>query len=102
MTQRSYFIRKWREKPQNSKQGSGEQILIPSELQLEVSEHLKKSVNLYNTLLSENVVHLNKPGLCYHKQCILIGYGQVHSILLSRVCSLRLDDHSDKRNSRDN
>ena len=24
-----YFIRKWREKPQNSKQGSGEQILIP-------------------------------------------------------------------------
>lgn len=90
-----YFIRKWREKPQNSKQGSGEQILIPSELQLEVSEHLKKSVNLYNTLLSENVApEQARAVLPQTMYTNWIWSGTLFAF--ARVCGLRLDDHAQK------
>ena len=70
--------------------------MIPSELQLEVSEHLKKSVNLYNTLLSENVDY-EQGSMVVLPQTMYTNWiwsGTLY--MLIRVCGLRLDDHVQK------
>ena len=90
-----YNIRKWREKPESSKQGSGDQILIPTELGLEVSEHLKQGLSLYNRLLLENVApEQARAVLPQSMYTNWIWSGTLYAF--ARVCELRLDEHSQK------
>ena len=47
-------IKQWREKPKNSKQGSGDQIVIDNQLFNEVQAHNTNSIYLYNKLIEAN------------------------------------------------
>ena len=90
-----YNIRKWREKPDSSKQGSGEQILISTELNLEVNEHLQQGLSLYNRLLLENVApEQARAVLPQSMYTNWIWSGTLYAF--ARVCELRLDEHSQK------
>ena len=90
-----YNIRKWREKPDSSKQGSGEQILISTELNLEVNEHLQQGLSLYNRLLLENVApEQARAVLPQSMYTNWIWSGTLYAF--ARVCGLRLDDHAQK------
>ncbi len=90
-----YNIRKWRKKPDSSKQGSGEQILISTELNLEVSEHLQQGLKLYNRLLLENVApEQARAVLPQSMYTNWIWSGTLYAF--ARVCELRLDEHSQK------
>ena len=88
-----YNINKWREKPESSKQGSGEQIIISTELNLEVNEHLQQGLNLYNRLLLENVApEQARAVLPQSMYTNWIWSGTLYAF--ARVCALRLDEHS--------
>ena len=90
-----YNIRKWREKPDSSKQGSGEQIIISTELNLEVNEHLQQGLKLYNRLLLENVApEQARAVLPQSMYTNWIWSGTLYAF--ARVCELRLDEHSQK------
>ena len=90
-----YNIRKWRKKPDSSKQGSGEQILISTELNLEVNEHLQQGLSLYNRLLLENVApEQARSVLPQSMHTNWIWSGTLYAF--ARVCGLRLDDHAQK------
>ena len=90
-----YNIRKWREKPDSSKQGSGEQIIISTELNLEVNEHLQQGLSLYNRLLLENVApEQARAVLPQSMYTNWIWSGTLYAF--ARVCGLRLDEHSQK------
>ena len=90
-----YNIRKWREKPDSSKQGSGEQIIISTELNLEVNEHLQQGLKLYNRLLLENVApEQARAVLPQSMYTNWIWSGTLYAF--ARVCGLRLDDHAQK------
>ena len=90
-----YNIRKWRKKPDSSKQGSGEQILISTELNLEVNEHLQQGLSLYNRLLLENVApEQARAVLPQSMYTNWIWSGTLYAF--ARVCELRLDEHSQK------
>ena len=90
-----YNIRKWREKPDSSKQGSGEQIIISTELNLEVNEHLQQGLSLYNRLLLENVApEQARAVLPQSMYTNWIWSGTLYAF--ARVCGLRLDDHAQK------
>ena len=90
-----YNIRKWREKPDSSKQGSGEQIIISTELNIEVNEHLQQGLSLYNRLLLENVApEQARAVLPQSMYTNWIWSGTLYAF--ARVCELRLDEHSQK------
>ena len=90
-----YNINKWREKPESSKQGSGEQIIISTELNLEVNEHLQQGLKLYNRLLLENVApEQARAVLPQSMYTNWIWSGTLYAF--ARVCELRLDEHSQK------
>ena len=90
-----YRIRNWREKPKNSKQGSGENINLSIDIQTEINEHMNQGVSLYNKLLNEGVApEQARSVLPQSMHTNWIWSGTLYAF--ARVCGLRLDDHAQK------
>ena len=88
-------IKKWREKPKNSKQGSGEVIPIEDSLYKEIQSHTANSLYLYNKLLQSNVApEQARSVLPLNTYTNWIWSGTLFAF--ARVCKLRLDDHAQK------
>ena len=86
-------IKKWREKPKNSKQGSGDQIIIDDELFNQIQMHNHNSLLLYNKLIEANVAPEQARAvlpLNTYTNCICSGT----LFAFARVCNLRLDGHA--------
>jgi len=94
-TPKIHKIKQWREKPKNSKQGSGEQILIDDKLFNEIQSHMSNSVYLYNKLIQANIApEQARAVLPLNTYTNWIWSGTLYAF--ARVCKLRLDDHAQK------
>jgi len=94
-TPKIHKIKQWREKPENSKQGSGEQILIDDKLFNEIQSHMSNSVYLYNKLIQANIApEQARAVLPLNTYTNWIWSGTLYAF--ARVCKLRLDDHAQK------
>ena len=88
-------IKSWREKPKNSKQGSGDQIVIDNQLFNEVQAHNQNSLYLYDKLIRANVApEQARSVLPLNTYTNWIWSGTLYAF--HRVCKLRLDDHAQK------
>ena len=88
-------IKQWREKPKNSKQGSGDQIIIDDELFNQIQMHNHNSLLLYNKLIEANVApEQARAVLPLNTYTNWIWSGTLFAF--ARVCKLRLDDHAQK------
>ena len=86
-------IKSWREKPENSKQGSGDQIVIDNQLFNEVQAHNQNSLYLYDKLIKANVApEQARSVLPLNTYTNWIWSGTLYAF--HRVCKLRLDDHA--------
>ncbi len=94
-TPKIHKIKQWREKPKNSKQGSGEQIVIDDKLFNEIQSHMSNSVYLYNKLIQANIApEQARAVLPLNTYTNWIWSGTLYAF--ARVCKLRLDDHAQK------
>ena len=94
-TPKIHKIKQWREKPKNSKQGSGGQIVIDDKLFNEIQSHTSNSVYLYNKLIQANVApEQARAVLPLNTYTNWIWSGTLYAF--ARVCKLRLDDHAQK------
>ena len=90
-----YRIINWREKPQHSKQGSGENLKLSIDIETEINEHLNQGVSLYKKLLNEGVApEQARSVLPQSMHTNWIWSGTLYAF--ARVCALRLDDHAQK------
>jgi thymidylate synthase (FAD) len=94
-TPKIHKIKQWREKPKNSKQGSGGQIVIDDKLFNEIQSHMSNSVYLYNKLIQANIApEQARAVLPLNTYTNWIWSGTLYAF--ARVCKLRLDDHAQK------
>ena len=88
-------IKSWREKPKNSKQGSGDQIVIDTELFNQIQMHNQNALLLYNKLISAKIApEQARAVLPLNTYTNWIWSGTLYAF--HRVCKLRLDDHAQK------
>jgi len=94
-TPKIHKIKQWREKPQNSKQGSGDQIIIDDTLFNQIQMHMQNSLLLYDKLIQANVApEQARAVLPLSTYTSWIWSGTLYAF--ARVCKLRLDDHAQK------
>ena len=88
-------IKQWREKPKNSKQGSGDQIIIDNELFNQIQMHNQNALLLYDKLIQANIApEQARAVLPLNTYTNWIWSGTLYAF--ARVCKLRLDDHAQK------
>ena len=91
-------IKSWKEKPKNSKQGSGDQIVIDNQLFNEVQAHNQNSLYLYDKLIKANVApEQARSVLPLNTYTNWIWSGTLYAF--ARVCELRcaLDTQAETR-----
>ena len=94
-TPKLHKIKKWREKPKNSKQGSGDQIIIDNELFNQIQMHNQNALLLYDKLIQANIApEQARAVLPLNTYTNWIWSGTLYAF--ARVCKLRLDDHAQK------
>ena len=94
-TPKLHKIKQWREKPKNSKQGSGDQIVIDTELFNQIQMHNQNALLLYNKLISAKIApEQARAVLPLNTYTNWIWSGTLYAF--HRVCKLRLDDHAQK------
>ena len=88
-------IKQWREKPKNSKQGSGDQIVIDNQLFNQIQMHNQNALLLYDKLIQANIApEQARAVLPLNTYTNWIWSGTLNAF--ARVCKLRLDDHAQK------
>ena len=88
-------IKQWREKPKNSKQGSGDRIIIDNELFNQIQMHNQNALLLYDKLIQANIApEQARAVLPLNTYTNWIWSGTLYAF--ARVCKLRLDDHAQK------
>ena len=94
-TPKLHKIKQWREKPKNSKQGSGDQIIIDNELFNQIQMHNQNALLLYDKLIQANIApEQARAVLPLNTYTNWIWSGTLYAF--ARVCKLRLDDHAQK------
>ena len=94
-TPKLHKIKQWREKPNNSKQGSGDQIIIDNELFNQIQMHNQNALLLYDKLIQANIApEQARAVLPLNTYTNWIWSGTLYAF--ARVCKLRLDDHAQK------
>ena len=84
-----YMPDEWRSRPQNSKQGSGLDIIS----NIDISNHVQQSVDLYTQLLGQNVAP-EMARMVLPQNMMTEWYWTGSLVFWARVCKLRLDSHT--------